>query len=127
MISFSIILCSLAVSGQHESVLEIAVCVEAMVVVRHHLVEIGVGAFAAGVGVVEDHVLHHAQAGLVQSIHHGPVFAHAVVGIDGVAALRRHVVHGIVAPVIGGTGLAGGDGGLLLLCHPADTAPGRWE
>ena len=87
------------------TVLEVAVRIEAVVVVRHHFVEIGVGTFAGGVGVVEDDVLNHAQAGLVQALDHGAVFADAVIGIDGVAAFRSHVVHGIIAPVIGGAGL----------------------
>ena len=93
---------------------EIAVCVKAMVVIRHHLIEIGVRTFAAGVGVVEDDVLNDAQPGVVKSLDHHAVFAHAVVGIDGVAAFGRHVVDGVIAPVVGGTRLAGGDGGLLL-------------
>src|ERR1700728_3211481 len=85
-----------------------------MVVVGNHFIQIGVGAFAAGVGVVEDYVLHDAQACLVQTIDHGAIFAHAMIGINCVAALGSHVVDRIVAPIVGGTGLAGGDGGLLL-------------
>ena len=125
IMSFSIMRCSLAVSGQQEPFFEIAVGIEAVIVAGHDLVEIGVGAFAAGVGVVEDDVLDDAQAGVVQALDHGAVFAHAIVGIDGVAAFGSHVVHGIVAPVVAVAALDGGDGGLLLLCRRADTARGR--
>ena len=62
IISFSIMRCSLAVSAQQEPAFEIAVGVEAVVVVRDHLIEIGVGTFAGCVGVVEDDILHDAQA-----------------------------------------------------------------
>src|SRR5580704_13154721 len=52
---------------------------------------------------------------MVKAFHHGAVFAHTVVGIDGVTAFRREVVDGIIAPVIRRTRLRGSDGGLLLL------------
>ncbi len=93
--------CSLAVSGQQEPVFEIAVGVEAVVVVRDDLIEVGVGAFAGSVGVVEDDILHDAQAGVVQAFDHGAVFADAVIGIDGVAAFGCHVVDGVISPVVG--------------------------
>ncbi len=58
--------------------LQVAICVQAMIVVRHHLIQVGVGTFAAGVGVIEHDVLHNAQPCLVQSMHHRSVFTYAV-------------------------------------------------
>ena len=91
IISFSIILCSAAVSGQQEPFSRFPFASRRMIVIWHDLVEIGVRTFAAlfGVGVVEDHILYYAQAGLVQPFHHYPVFPHAGVGIDRVATLRN--------------------------------------
>ena len=85
MISFSIIWCSAGGIGAAGAGFEVAVGVEAMVVVRYDFIEIRIGTFAAGVGVVEDHVLHDAQACLVQTFHHGAIFADAIVRVDGVA------------------------------------------
>ncbi len=72
-----------------------------MVVVGHKLVQVGGRVLAAGVGMVEDHILNHAQTGRVQAQHHVAVLTHTLAGIDGVLARGRHVVHRIVAPVVG--------------------------
>src|SRR5579862_1337278 len=92
-----------------------AVCVVAVIVAGYHLIEIGVRSFARCAGVIEDHVLDHAQAGGVQACNHGAIFTHAAIGIDGIAAFRRHVVHRIVAPVVSILALDRGHGFLLLL------------
>ena len=78
-----------------------AVAVEPVVVAGHELVEDGVRILAGGVGVVVDHVHHHAQAALVQRLHHLAELEDALraVGIDGVAALGHVVVQRVVAPV----------------------------
>ena len=104
---------------------EIAVGVEAVVVVRDDFVEVGVGAFAGGVGVVEDDVLYDAEAGVVDAFDHGAVFADAVRWVDGVGAFGGHVVDGVISPVVGIAALDGGDGGLLLRCRRADIRRGR--
>ena len=54
---------------------KVSVRIEAMVVVRYDLVEVGVGRFPCGAGVVEDDILDDAQAGAVQALDHGAVFA----------------------------------------------------
>ncbi len=77
-----------------------AVGIQAVVVVRHHLVKDRVGRFAEPTGVVEDHVLDDAQTGTVQAHHHLPVFLDALIGVDRVGPFRRQVMIRIVAPVV---------------------------
>ena len=78
-----------------------AVAVEPVVVAGHELVENGVRVLAGRVGVVVDHVHDHAQAALVQRLHHLAEFEDAcgAIGIGGVAALGHVVVQRVVAPV----------------------------
>ena len=78
-----------------------AVAVEPVVIAGHELVEDGVRVLAGRVGVVVDHVHDHAQAALVERLHHLAEFEHArgAVGIGGIAALGHVVVQRVVAPV----------------------------
>ena len=114
IISFSIMRCSLAVSAQQEPVSRCR-SRRSGDSTRNHLVQIGVRSFARSVGVIEDHILDDAQASGMQALDHGAIFAHAIIGIDGIAAFRRHIVHRIVAPVISILTLDRGHRGLLLL------------
>ena len=80
-----------------------AVAVEPVVIAGHELVENGVRVLARRVGVVVDHVHDHAQAALVERLHHLAEFENArgAVGIGRVAALGHVVVQRVVAPVEG--------------------------
>jgi hypothetical protein len=73
-----------------------------LVVAGHDPVEHRARILAGGGGVVVDHVHAHAQAKVVQRLHHQAELADArgaVIGVHGVAAFGRVEVIGVVAPV----------------------------
>ena len=72
----------------------------AVIIIRIGLLEIRV---LYVVGMVIYHVENHANAGLVESLHHLLEFAYAargVIGIGAIGAFGHIIVHRVVAPVV---------------------------
>jgi hypothetical protein len=99
------------------TVLDSAVGVEPVVVARHDPVEDRVVGLARREGVVEDHVHDDPETRIGEALHHFAEVEDALrtVGLRRVAALRHHVVEGVVPPVVTVVSPDGADGGLLLV------------
>ena len=77
--------------------------IQAVVVTGDCLIQHGAVEQAGGIGVVIDHVLHHAIAHIVHGLDHGAIFADTrqAFAVGGVAAFRGGVVVRIITPVEG--------------------------
>src|SRR5436305_9071514 len=82
--------------------LHLAVGVQPVIVAGHHLIQHRVVVLPAGVGVVVNHIHHHAQPGGVERLDHGAKFSNArrAIRVGGIGAIGYVVVQGVVAPVI---------------------------